>query len=125
MLNFIKLEPGKKKPDQKSLSDFYTNINKLNDAAILLNNEVVVVDFDERPEIGFELAKRYPTFTVKTQRGIHLYYKRPKQINGHNILIRNQTKKLTSIGCNVLCHSTNNSSATQCRVLKRELKTLM
>ncbi|MDT2747053.1 phage/plasmid primase, P4 family [Vagococcus fluvialis] len=112
MLNFIKLEPGKKKPDQKSLSDFYTNINKLNDAAILLNNEVVVVDFDERPEIGFELAKRYPTFTVKTQRGIHLYYKRPKQINGHNILLRNQTKKLTSIGCSVDYKTGNKATAT-------------
>ena len=112
MLNFIKLEPGKKKPDQKSLSDFYTDVNKLKDAAILLNNEVVVVDFDERPEIGHELAKRYPTFTVETQRGIHLYYKRPKQINGHTIALRNQVKKLTSIGCTVDYKTGNKSTAT-------------
>ncbi len=112
MLKFIKLESGKKKPDQKSLSDFYTDEKKLKDAAILLNNEVVVVDFDEHPEIGYELSKRYPTFTVETQRGIHLYYKRPKQINGHKILIRNQTKKLCSVGCLVDYKTGNKSTAT-------------
>jgi len=112
VLNFIKLEPGKKKPDQDSLSNFYTNINKLKDAAILLNNKVVVVDFDEHPEIGYELARRFPTFTVETKRGIHLYYKRPMQINGHTIAIRNQTQKLTSIGCHVDYKTGNKSTAT-------------
>ena len=55
MLNFIKLSPGEKKPDQKSLDDFYTDLSKLDNAAILLNKETVVVDFDEFPVIGLKL----------------------------------------------------------------------
>lgn len=112
MLNFIKLSPGEKKPDQKSLDDFYTDLSKLDNAAILLNKETVVVDFDEFPEIGRKLLEKYPTMAFETKRGIHLYYKRPVQINGHKILLKNWTKKLTVSGALVDYKTGNKSTAT-------------
>ena len=112
MLNFIKLSPGEKKPDQKSLDDFYTDLSKLDNAAILLNKETVVVDFDEFPEIGRKLLEKYPTMAFETKRGIHLYYKRPVQINGHKILLKNWTKKLTVSGAQVDYKTGNKSTAT-------------
>lgn len=112
MLNFIKLEPGKKKPDQHNLDDFYTDINKLSDAAVRLDDSTVVIDFDEYPEIGKAMVKKYPTFWVETKRGIHLYYKRPIQINGHKILLRNWTKKNTVIGALVDYKTGNKSTVT-------------
>lgn len=112
MLNFIKLKPGEKVPDQKSLEDFYTNLDKLDNAAILLNKETVVVDFDEYPEIGHKLLAKYPTLAFETKRGIHLYYKRPVQINGHKVLLRNWTKKLTVSGAQVDYKTGNKSTST-------------
>lgn len=112
MVKFIKLEPGQKKPDQKSLDDFYTDLSKLKDAAILLNPETVVVDFDDHPEIGFKLLEKYPTLGFKTKRGLHLYYKRPVQINGHKVLLKNWVKKLTVVGANVDYKTGNKTTAT-------------
>ncbi|WP_393968599.1 phage/plasmid primase, P4 family [Enterococcus thailandicus] len=112
MLNFIKLKPGEKVPDQKSLDEFYTNLDKLDNAAILLNTETVVVDFDEFPEIGHKLLEKYPTLAFETKRGIHLYYKRPVQINGHKVLLRNWTKKLTVSGAQVDYKTGNKSTST-------------
>lgn len=112
MLNFIKLKPGEKVPDQKSLEDYYTDLSKLKNAAILLNTETVVVDFDEFPEIGHKLLEKYPTLAFETKRGIHLYYKRPAQINGHKVLLRNWTKKLTVSGAQVDYKTGNKSTST-------------
>ncbi|WP_185953872.1 DNA primase family protein [Enterococcus mundtii] len=112
MLNFIKLKAGEKAPDQKSLDDFYTDLSKLKNAAILLNAETVVVDFDEYPEIGYKLLEKYPTLAFETKRGIHLYYKRPAQINGHKVLLRNWTKKLTVSGAQVDYKTGNKSTST-------------
>lgn len=116
VLNFIKLHPGKKAPNQKSLDDYYTDVSKLDDAAVLLNNETVVVDFDEFPEIGREIANQYPTFTVETEKGIHLYYKKPQQINGHPVVIKNwsgkKTAHITNVGCMVDYKTGNKATVT-------------
>jgi len=112
VVNYVKLEPGQKKPDQKSLDDFYTNLTKLNDAAILLNPETVVVDFDEYPEIGYLMLDKYPTLAFETTRGIHLYFKRPSQINGHKVLLKNWVKKVTVIGATVDYKTGNKTTAT-------------
>lgn len=111
-MKFIKLEAGKKKPDQKSLDDFYTDLSKLDNAAVLLNEETVVVDFDDRADIGFKLLAKYPTLAVETKRGLHLYYRRPIQINGHKILLKNFVKKLTISGALVDYKTGNKSTAT-------------
>jgi putative DNA primase/helicase len=111
-VNFIKLEPGQKKPDQKSLDDFYTDLTKLNDAAVLLNPETVVVDFDEHAEIGYKFLEKYPTLAFETKRGVHLYYKRPVQINGHKVLLRNWVKKVTVSGAAVDYKTGNKTTAT-------------
>lgn len=112
MLKYIKLNPGEKRPDQKSLDDFYTDLSKLDNAAILLNKETVVVDFDDFPEIGFQLLEMYPTLAFETKRGLHLYYKRPEQINGHKVLLRNWTGKLTVSGAAVDYKTGNRSTGT-------------
>lgn len=112
MLNFIKLQPGEKKPDQKSLEDFYTDLSKIENAAVLLNAETVVVDFDSNAEIGRILLDKYPTLAFETQRGIHLYYKRPAQINGHKVLLRNWVGKITVCGAPVDYKTGNKSTAT-------------
>lgn len=111
-MKFIKLEAGKKKPDQKSLDDFYTDLSKLDNAAVLLNEETVVVDFDDHADIGFKLLAKYPTLAVETKRGLHLYYRRPIQINGHKILLKNFVKKLTISGALVDYKTGNKSTAT-------------
>lgn len=111
-MKFIKLEVGKKKPDQKSLDDFYTDLSKLDNAAVLLNEETVVVDFDDHADIGFKLLAKYPTLAVETKRGLHLYYRRPIQINGHKILLKNFVKKLTISGALVDYKTGNKSTAT-------------
>lgn len=106
------MEAGKKKPDQKSLDDFYTDLSKLDNAAVLLNEETVVVDFDDHADIGFKLLAKYPTLAVETKRGLHLYYRRPIQINGHKILLKNFVKKLTISGALVDYKTGNKSTAT-------------
>lgn len=111
-MKFIKLEAGKKKPDQKSLDDFYTDLSKLDNAAVLLNEDTVVVDFDDHADIGFKLLAKYPTLAVETKRGLHLYYHRPIQINGHKILLKNFVKKLTISGALVDYKTGNKSTAT-------------
>lgn len=111
-MKFIKLEAGKKKPDQKSLDDFYTDLSKLDNAAVLLNEETVVVDFDDHADIGFKLLAKYPTLAVETKRGLHLYYRRPIQINGHKILLKNFVKKLTISGALIDYKTGNKSTAT-------------
>lgn len=110
-VKFYKIKPRREKPDQK-FDDFYTDLSKLDNAAILLNKETVVVDFDEFPEIGRKLLEKYPTMAFETKRGIHLYYKRPVQINGHKILLKNWIKKLTVSGAQVDYKTGNKSTAT-------------
>ena len=111
MLNFIKLRPGEKKPDQKSLDDFYTDLSKLDNAAILLNKETVVVDFDEFPEIGRKLLEKYPTMAFETKRGIQVRKLITKQvINQQRPLNKtaNLEKCMAHLKClmiYLLCHS--------------------
>lgn len=53
----------------------------LHNAGLLLNEDVVLVDFDndnaDEATIIQYLAKEYPTQTVRTTRGVHFYYAKP------------------------------------------------
>jgi putative DNA primase/helicase len=92
MLKYIELD-GKK--PKHTFNEFSTTPDHYQDAAILLNSKIVVVDFDQFTDIGEIIYKKYPTLKVKTSRGFHLYYKRPK------VPMKNWTHKLTNVGVTV------------------------
>lgn len=71
------------------------DFDKYDGIAIKLNPDTILVDFDYHPEIGAEILRRYPTFSVLTDRGIHLYYRKPADYKGR---IPNKSNMLTSCG---------------------------
>ena len=87
MLKFIELSKENKSP-ATSFDTTYKNVDTLSDAGVLLNNNTVVVDFDAHNEEEINalskivniILNKYPTFNVKTTRGYHLYYKKPKTL---------------------------------------------
>ncbi|MDC3412543.1 phage/plasmid primase, P4 family [Terrihalobacillus insolitus] len=99
MIKYIELDG---KVPKHSFESFSTTHDKYKDAAILLNNSVVVVDFDDYTDVGEHIFKMNPTLKVHTARGFHLYYKKPK-----GILIKNWTKKITNTGIQVDYKTTN------------------
>jgi len=56
----------------------------LENAGVLLNTKVVLVDFDNdnvnEEKIVNYIKKEYPTLTVKTTKGIHFYYAKPENV---------------------------------------------
>ncbi|WP_240613661.1 phage/plasmid primase, P4 family [Pueribacillus theae] len=54
------------------------------------------MDFDDFTDVGGYIYSKYPTLKVYTNRGFHLYYKKPK-----NVLIKNWTNKLVNAGITV------------------------
>ncbi|MBP5426706.1 MAG: bifunctional DNA primase/polymerase [Clostridiales bacterium] len=92
MLKFIEL--NEEKQPTTSFDITYTSLDKLDNAGLLLNNKVVVVDFDN-DNIGEDkiidyFKTRYPTLTVKTTRGIHFYYSLPSDLK-----LKNGADKIT------------------------------
>lgn len=98
MLKFLELNDEKQ--PVTSFDTTYTSLDKLDNAGLLLNNKVVVVDFDNdnKNESGIiEYFKlHYPTLTVKTTRGIHFYYSKPS-----DVVIKNGADKITVGGFQV------------------------
>ncbi len=95
MLKYIELEGKVPKHDFDTFSTDHTNYK---DAAILLDNKTVVVDFDDpvSVEIGNLIYNQHPTLKVYTKRGFHLYYRKPK-----HVYLKNWVKKLTNAGIQV------------------------
>jgi len=98
MLKFIEL--NEEKQPVTSFDITYTSLDKLDNAGLLLNNKVVVVDFDndndnENGIIGY-FIQHYPTLTIKTTRGIHFYYSKPS-----DVVIKNGADKITVGGFQV------------------------
>lgn len=98
MLKFLELNDEKQ--PVTSFDTTYTSLDKLDNAGLLLNNKVVVVDFDndnENEERIIEYFKlHYPTLTIKTTRGIHFYYSKPS-----GVVIKNGADKITVGGFQV------------------------
>src|SRR5690606_40687600 len=69
-------------------STFSTSHEKYRDAGLILNNKIVVVDFDDNAHVGEAIFRLFPTLKVYSKRGFHLYYRRPK-----GLIIKNWTKK--------------------------------
>ena len=92
MNKYIELQAGTKVPKEK-LDTFVTEIEKIMDGALLLDEDTVVVDFDNVGDLWKDVLNLYPTRCIKTTRGAHLYYKRPA-----NKRINNATNARTYIG---------------------------
>lgn len=92
MNKYIELQAGTKVPKEK-LDVFVTEIEKIMDGALLLDEDTVVLDFDNVGEVWKDVLNLYPTRCIKTTRGAHLYYKRPA-----NKRINNATNARTYIG---------------------------
>lgn len=92
MLKYIELDGKVPKHDFNTFSTDHTNYK---DAAIILDNKTVVVDFDDPQsvKIGDLIFNKHPTLKVHTSRGFHLYYRKPK-----HVYIKNWVKKLTNSG---------------------------
>ena len=84
MNKYIELKAGTKVPREK-LDTFVTEIEKIMDGAILLDENTVVVDFDHtREDLWRDVLAKYPTRAVKTNRGGHLYYSVPQNMRLYN-----------------------------------------
>lgn len=98
MLKFLELNDEKQ--PVTSFDTTYTSLDKLDNAGLLLNNKVVVVDFDNDNENESGIIEyfklHYPTLTVKTTRGIHFYYSKPS-----DVVIKNGADKITVGGFQV------------------------
>ncbi len=90
-LYFIELKENKS-PVNRGVT--YSSYKELENAGLLLNDKVVVVDFDGDNEnenkIWEYLEKEYPTLTVKTDKGKHFYFSKPIGIE-----IKNWTDTIT------------------------------
>lgn len=89
---------------------FSTDHINYKDAGVILNKNLVVVDFDERSQAADKIFETYPTLKVHTKRGFHLWYKRPatEQISTP---IRNYTDKTVVAGIKVDYKTGNKSQA--------------
>lgn len=81
-LKFIELNEDKS-PKNRDIT--YLDMANLTNAGLLLNDSVVVIDFDKDNGIQEEkiikyIIQYYPTLMVKTTKGYHLYYSKPKDI---------------------------------------------
>ncbi len=98
MLKFLELNDEKQ--PVTNFDTTYTSLDKLNNAGLLLNNKVVVVDFDndnvDENKIIDYFKQHYPTLTIETTRGIHFYYSKPKDLS-----IKNGADKITIGGFQV------------------------
>jgi putative DNA primase/helicase len=93
LLKYIELEG---KVPKHNFDTFSTSHEKYRDAGLILNNKIVVVDFDDNAHVGEVIFRLFPTLKVYSKRGFHLYYRRPK-----GLIIKNWTKKLTVSGVQV------------------------
>jgi len=98
MLKFLELNTDKQ--PVTSFDTYYTSLDELDNAGLLLNNKVIVVDFDNDNENETQIInyfkQHYPTLTVETTRGTHFYYSKPT-----NIVIKNGADKITVGGFQV------------------------
>lgn len=94
MLRYIELDGKVPKHDFKTFSIDHKNYD---DAGVILNKDIIVVDFDDYTNVGEVIYNEYPTLKVNTRQGFHLWYKKPKAEN-IKTPFRNYTDRLTICG---------------------------
>lgn len=109
-LKYIELSEDNNKKPNHSFDIFSTDHTNYNNAGVILNKNLVVVDFDERSQAADKIFETYPTLKVHTKRGFHLWYKRPatEQISTP---IRNYTDKTVVAGIKVDYKTGNKAQA--------------
>ena len=77
-MNFVEYKEGEKhasvNPDQSD------DVSAFNDAGLILSDQDVVIDIDHLPKESIKAMIRdfkIKTFTVWTDRGAHLYFRKP------------------------------------------------
>ena len=78
LLKFIELN-GEKKPVH-SFDSFAVDTSHMEGFGFVIGRELVMVDFDKRTKAAEAMANIFPTLKVNTDRGFHLYYKKPKGV---------------------------------------------
>ena len=100
MFKYVKL--NKDKSPQHRLDKTHSKHKDFENAGIMLNNKIVMVDFDNDNDHEAKLIKgcllKYPTKTIKTKRGYHLYYSLPTK---KKIAIKNKADVITLAGFQV------------------------
>lgn len=110
-LRYIELEPDSKKP-KESFEIFSTDHVAYKDAGVILNRDIVVIDFDVRSDAAEYIFSAYPTLRVESpNRGFHLWYKRPKS-EQITTPIKNYVDKTTVSGLKVDYKTGTKSQAT-------------
>ncbi|WP_064590318.1 phage/plasmid primase, P4 family [Streptobacillus moniliformis] len=82
------IELNNDKTPKTNFDTFYDSTENLENAGLILDKNIVVVDFDINPEIGEFILENVKTRGIKTRRGYHLYFTIPsdmKIINSTNI----------------------------------------
>lgn len=104
MLRYIELDGKVPKHDFRTFSTDHKNYD---DAGVILNKDLIVVDFDDDPDKGLYYSKigeliynQHPTLKVHTTRGFHLWYRKPN-VDNIRTPFRNYTDKLTVSGAKV------------------------
>lgn len=83
MLKFIELNEDKTPKTNYSVT--YPTMDNLDNAGLMLNDNVVICDFDgdnglkEKSIINY-INSNFPTLMIKTTKGVHFYYSKPKDI---------------------------------------------
>lgn len=115
-LKYIELNEDKS-PISRSAT--YPSCEELENAGLLLNDKVVVVDFDgdnkNESKIWEYLEKEYPTLTVKTDKGKHFYFSKPIGIE-----IKNWTDTITVGGFQVDYKTGNQYAMVKRKGVERE-----
>lgn len=114
-LKFIELDGKVPKHD---FNTFSTDHKNYDDAGVILNKDIIVVDFDDDLSKGLDytsaaghIFNEHPTLKVHTTRGYHLWYRKPKMDN-IKTPFRNYTDKLTISGVKVDYKTGNKAHAT-------------
>lgn len=94
------VEVGSDKRRKTKSGEYYASMESFHNAGLLLNDKVVLVDFDgdnvDEGKIISYLMEHYPTNKVITTRGTHLYYAKPK-----DLVIKNTADRITIGGFQV------------------------
>lgn len=112
MLEFIELTE-KKTPKRKGKlrSNICHSIENLNNAGVLLDDDKILVDWDNdnvnESKMREYVENTYPTLTVKTDKGIHQYYSRPKDLK----IVKSMIDTITVGGFQVDYKSSKNQYA--------------
>lgn len=83
MLSFIELNSDKS-PIKEKYNKRYDSFGYLENAGLLLDNNVILIDFDndniDENKIIEYIDSNYPTLKVITDKGVHFYYKKPTDL---------------------------------------------